>query len=121
MSGGSIDVGGQKRAVRVAGQYVRAADIADIQLKNLNGAPVRLGDIATVTDGFKDRESYARLDGKPAITLNVVKRQGENLIDASDKIHALIDQTRKLSLPKELTITVTGDTIERHPRDAYTT
>ncbi len=109
VSGGSIDVGGQKRAVRVAGQYVRASDIADIQIKNLNGAPVRLGDIATVTDGFKDRESYARLDGKPAITLNVVKRQGENLIDASDKIKALIAES-KASLPKELTITVTGDT-----------
>ncbi|MDO7851092.1 efflux RND transporter permease subunit [Hymenobacter convexus] len=109
VSGGSIDVGGQKRAVRVAGQYVRAADIADIQIKNLNGSPVRLGDIATVTDGFKDRESYARLDGKPAITLNVVKRQGENLIDASDKIKALIADS-KASLPKELTITVTGDT-----------
>ena len=109
VSGGSIDVGGQKRAVRVAGQYVRAENIADIQVKNLNGSPVRLGDIATVTDGFKDRESYARLDGKPSIALNVVKRQGENLIDASDKIKAIIADS-KASLPKELTITVTGDT-----------
>jgi multidrug efflux pump len=109
VSGGSIDVGGQKRAVRVAGQYARAADIADIQIKNLNGAPVRLGDIATVQDGFKDRESYARLDGKPAITLNVVKRQGENLIDASDNIKQIIADS-KANLPKELNITVTGDT-----------
>ena len=109
ISGGSIDVGTQKRAVRVAGQYVNAADMADIVIKNLNGSPVRLGDIATVTDGFKDRESYARLDGKPAITLNVVKRQGENLIDASDKIKQIIADARP-SLPKEMTITVTGDT-----------
>jgi multidrug efflux pump subunit AcrB len=109
ISGGSIDVGSQKRAVRVAGQYVRAEDIADIQVKNLNGAAVRLGDIATVQDGFKDRESYARLDGKPAITLNVVKRQGENLIDASDKIKALIAESEK-TLPSELKVTVTGDT-----------
>jgi multidrug efflux pump len=109
VSGGSIDVGTQKRAVRVAGQYVNAADIADISIKNLSGSPVRLGDIATVVDGFKDRESYARLDGKPAITLNVVKRQGENLIDASDKIKKIIEEA-KPSLPKELTITVTGDT-----------
>jgi multidrug efflux pump subunit AcrB len=109
VSGGSIDVGNQKRAVRVAGQYTRAEDIANIQVKNLNGAAVRLGDIATVVDGFKDRESYARLDGKPAITLNVVKRQGENLIDASDKIKALVKETEK-TLPKELKITITGDT-----------
>jgi multidrug efflux pump len=108
ISGGSIDVGSQKRAVRVAGQYVRAEDIADIQVKNLNGAAVRLGDIATVQDGFKDRESYARLDGKPAITLNVVKRQGENLIDASDKIKALVAESEK-TLPRELKVTITGD------------
>jgi len=109
ISGGSIDVGAQKRAVRVAGQYVRASDIGNIQIKNLNGAAVRLGDIATVEDAFKDRESYARLDGKTSISLNVVKRQGENLIDASDKIKALIADS-KSSLPKELTVTVTGDT-----------
>ncbi len=111
ISGGSIDVGAQKRAVRVAGQYVNAADIANIQLKNLRGAPVRLGDIATVTDGFKDRESYASLDGQPAVTLNVVKRQGENLLDASDKIHNLVEEARaSSSTPKGLKITITGDT-----------
>jgi multidrug efflux pump len=109
ISGGSIDVGNQKRAVRVAGQYTKASDIADIQVKNLNGAAVRLGDIATVEDAFKDRESYARLDGKTAIALNVVKRQGENLIDASDKIKQIVEDSKK-TMPKELTITVTGDT-----------
>ncbi|WP_262895294.1 efflux RND transporter permease subunit [Hymenobacter lapidiphilus] len=109
ISGGTVDVGNQKRAVRVAGQYVRAENIANIQLKNLNGSAVRLGDIATVNDGFKDRESFARLDGKPAVTLNVVKRQGENLIDASDKIKQIIADAEK-TLPQELTITVTGDT-----------
>ncbi|RZK31715.1 MAG: efflux RND transporter permease subunit, partial [Hymenobacter sp.] len=108
VSGGSIDVGAQKRAVRVAGQYVNASDIANIQLKNLRGAPVRLGDIATVQDGFKDRESFARLDGQSAIALNVVKRQGENLLDASDKIHNLVKESQA-SLPKGLKITITGD------------
>ena len=108
VSGGSVSVGEQKRAVRVAGQYTNAADIANIQIKNLSGAPVRLGDIATVEDSFKDRESFARLDGKPSITLNVVKRQGENLIDASDKIKELVKESEK-TLPKELKITITGD------------
>ncbi|MGI4869763.1 MAG: efflux RND transporter permease subunit [Janthinobacterium lividum] len=108
VSGGSIDVGAQKRAVRVAGQYVRAEDIANIQIKNLRGAPLRLGDIATVTDGFKDRESFARLDGQSSVALNVVKRQGENLLDASDKIHALVRES-ELTSPKGLKITITGD------------
>jgi multidrug efflux pump len=108
VSGGSIDVGDQKRAVRVAGQYANAADIADIQIKNLRGAPVRLGDIATVQDAFKDRESFARLDGAPTVTLNVVKRQGENLLDASDKIHQLVKDS-EAGMPKGLKITITGD------------
>ncbi|MGI4833825.1 MAG: efflux RND transporter permease subunit [Janthinobacterium lividum] len=109
VSGGTIDVGEQKRAVRVAGQYVNAADIANIQLKNLRGAPVRLGDIATVQDAFKDRESFARLDGAPSVALNVVKRQGENLLDASDKIHQIVKDAEKTA-PKGLKITITGDT-----------
>ena len=45
-----------------------------------------LRDVAEVIDGFKEKESYARLDGKNVITLNIVKRAGENLIDASDKV-----------------------------------
>lgn len=109
ISGGSVTVGQQKRAVRVAGQYAKAADIANIYITNGNGNPVRLGDIATVVDGFKDRESYARLDGKPAITLNVIKRAGENLIDASDKIRALLDEAKVSTLPKQLDVTLTGD------------
>ncbi|GAB2948482.1 efflux RND transporter permease subunit [Hymenobacter coalescens] len=109
ISGGSVDVGDQKRAVRVAGQYVNAADIANIQVKNLSGQAIRLGDIATVEDAFKDRESYARLDGKPSITLNVIKRQGENLIDASDKIKALVEDSKK-GQSSDLRITITGDT-----------
>ncbi|RTQ53583.1 efflux RND transporter permease subunit [Hymenobacter gummosus] len=109
ISGGSVEVGAQKRAVRVAGQYARAADIADIRVKNMNGADIRLGDIATVEDAFKDRESYARLDGKPAVTLNVIKRSGENLIDASDKIQQIVKDSRA-SVPQELNITITGDT-----------
>ncbi len=109
ISGGSVTVGQQKRAVRVAGQYAKAADIANIYVTNGNGAPVRLGNIATVTDGFKDRESYASLNGKPAITLNVIKRAGENLINASDKINALLAEAKVSTLPKQLQVTLTGD------------
>ncbi len=110
VSGGSVTVGGQKRAVRVAGQYARASDIANIFVSNADQNPIRLGDIATVEDGFKDRESYASLDGKPAITLNVVKRSGENLISASDKIREIIKQDQRTTLPKDLRVTITGDT-----------
>ena len=111
ISGGSVTVGNQKRAVRVAGQYAKASNMANIFVSNADGASIRLGDVATVTDGFQDRESYARLDGTPAITLNVIKRSGENLIVASDQIHALLDDANS-TLPQELKVTVTGDSSE---------
>ena len=109
MSGGLIGVGEMKRAVRVVGQYTDVNEIGNIVVKSLPGANIPLREIATVTDGFKEKESYARLDGKPVITLNVIKRSGENLIEASDKINALVKEMQGTSLPKDLKVTVTGD------------
>ncbi|WP_199200292.1 efflux RND transporter permease subunit [Adhaeribacter arboris] len=109
MSGGLIEVGEMKRAVRVVGQYTDANEIGNIVVKSLPGANIPLHDIATVTDGFKEKESYARLDGKPVITLNVIKRSGMNLIEASDKINAIVKEMQGNALPKDLKVTVTGD------------
>src|SRR5690606_35448134 len=84
-------------------------EIANLIIKTPSGGSVYLRDIAEVKDSFKEQESYARLYGKNVITLNVKKRSGENLIDASDKINALIKEMKATVLPKNLDITVTGD------------
>ncbi|AMM51226.1 copper transporter [Rufibacter sp. DG15C] len=116
ISGGTVRVGEMKRAVRVVGQYTDPTAIGDIVVKSLTGANIYLRDIAQVVDTFEERESFARLDNEPVITLNVVKRSGENLIEASDKINEIIKQTHGNQLPKDLKITVTGDqsTSTRH-------
>ncbi|MBC3540933.1 efflux RND transporter permease subunit [Rufibacter sediminis] len=116
ISGGTVRVGDMKRAVRVVGQYTDPTIIGDIVIKSLNGGNIYLRDIAQVTDTFEERESFARLDNEPVITLNVVKRSGENLIEASDKINAIIDEAHGTTLPESLKITVTGDqsTSTRH-------
>jgi multidrug efflux pump subunit AcrB len=74
----------------------------------MNGSSVFLKDIAKVTDGYKDKQSYARLNGQKVITLNVIKRSGENLIQASDDINALISEAKSI-LPSDLKITISGD------------
>ncbi|AKQ46692.1 copper transporter [Rufibacter radiotolerans] len=116
LSGGTVRVGDMKRAVRVVGQYTDPTAIGDIVVKSLNGANIYLRDIAQVLDTFEERESFARLDNQPVITLNVVKRAGENLIEASDKINAIIEEAHGTQLPESLKITVTGDqsTSTRH-------
>ncbi|AKD02620.1 efflux RND transporter permease subunit [Pontibacter korlensis] len=109
VSGGNITVGEAKRSVRVVGQYADPEKIGDIVLKSLGGANIKLGDIAEVREGFEEQESYARLGDQPVITLNVIKRSGENLIEASDKIRDAIEEMQGAALPRDLNITITGD------------
>ena len=51
---------------------------------------VYLKDIAEIKDTIKEKESYARLDGKNVVTLNIIKRAGENLINTADKVKAAV-------------------------------
>ncbi|SIT90304.1 efflux RND transporter permease subunit [Pontibacter indicus] len=116
VSGGNISVGEMKRSVRVVGQYTDPNKIGDIVVKSLSGANVQLKEIAEVKEGFEEQESFARLDNSPVITLNIIKRSGENLIEASDNIHALVEEMQASVLPGDLKITITGDqsTMTRH-------
>lgn len=119
VSGGNITVGEMKRSVRVVGQYADPNKIGDIVVKSLSGANIQLKDIAEVKEGFEEQVSFARLDNKPVITLNVIKRSGENLIEASDKIRATVEEMQGTVLPNDLKITITGDqsTMTRHTLD----
>jgi len=68
-----------------------------------------LQDIATIKDTIKESESYARLNGKNVITLNIVKRPGENLINCATKVKDIVTEMQQGELPQDLSIVVTGD------------
>ncbi len=112
---GTITADGEQRAVDIKEDFKNADEVAAMVIRNPTGRAVYLRDIAQVKDGFQDQESYARLktpnnpNFKNVITLNVSKRAGENLIEASDEIYALIKQKQHTIFPKGLDITVTGD------------
>jgi len=108
LSGGSINTGEMKRAIRIAGEFKAVSELDNIIVTSMPGTPVYLRDIATITDGFKEKESFARLNGENVITLNVIKRSGENLISTADDIRLLLKKQSE-KLPKELKVTVTGD------------
>lgn len=109
LSGGNVTVGEMKRSVRVVGQYADPNLIGDIVVKSVPGANIQLKEIATVREGFEEQESFARLDNEPVITLSVIKRSGENLIEASNKIEDLLDDMEGTVLPADLKVTVTGE------------
>jgi multidrug efflux pump subunit AcrB len=86
-----IEVGDMKRTLKIKGQFASAADMQDIVVRSsTQGASVYLRDIAEIKDTIKEKDSYARLDGKNVVTLNIVKRAGENLINAADKVKAIV-------------------------------
>ncbi len=109
VSGGQISVDGMKRSLSVNGEYISAEQIANTVVGSTKGGKLYLKDIAEVVDSHKEQESYARLDEKNVITLNVVKRGGENLINASDKINEIVADFEKNVLPPGVKITITAD------------
>lgn len=109
ISGGLVDMEGLKRSISVKGEYKDPSKIGDIVIRGQTGATVYLKDIAEVKDDFKEKESFARLEHENVITLNVIKKSGENLIDASDKIKAIAARYEKEVFPEGVKITFTGD------------
>src|SRR5688500_14786494 len=109
ISGGLLDVGNTKRSIQLKGQLKTAFDIQGIVIRNAQGNPIYLRDIANVRDTVKETESYARLNGKKVITLNVIKRAGENLIETSDAVKKTIEELQATYYPKDLNVVVTGD------------
>ncbi|HVW94875.1 MAG TPA: efflux RND transporter permease subunit [Mucilaginibacter sp.] len=112
---GNVTTDGVRRSIDIKQDFKNADQVAAMVIRNPKGQAIYLRDIAEIKDSFLEQESYARLktndqkDFKNVITLNVSKRAGENLIEASDKINALIKQKQKTVFPKGLNITVTGD------------
>ena len=78
-------------------------------MRNTSGAPIYLKDIATIADTTKERESFARLDGKNVVTLNIIKRSGENLIETSDGVKKIVEEGKGSIYPNNLKAVISGD------------
>jgi len=108
-SGGSIRNGDFERTLRVDGEFTSPQDLEEIIVKTDQQKIVYLKDVAEIKDTFKDRTSYARSKNLPVITINVVKRSGENLLDAADKIKEIIETTKANRFPENVEISITND------------
>jgi multidrug efflux pump len=109
ISGGLLDVGNMKRNLQLKGQFKTAFDIESVIVRNTGGYPVYLKDIAVIKDTTKDAESFARLDGKNVVTLNIIKRSGENLIETSEAVEQVLKESKGVLYPPQLKAVITGD------------
>lgn len=110
VSGGTIKLGDVRRSISVSGEFDNVTQIQNLTINNMQNQPIYLRDIAEIKDSFKEQESFAQLDNKKVITLNVIKKSGANLIEASDNIHALVDDVVGKEVPTDVNLTITGDT-----------
>src|SRR5690606_503840 len=74
VAAGSLDTGQGRFAVKVPGVFESADDLLNLPLKVVGDRVVRLRDIATVHRTFKDPTGFARVGGRPSLTLEVKKR-----------------------------------------------
>ena len=109
ISGGNINMNGMSRSIRVVGEFKNLDELNNTIVSTAKGVHLYLKDVAEIKDAFAEQESYARLNGENVITLNIVKKSGQNLLDASDKIKSTIDDLKKNKFPSDLKANIIGD------------
>ena len=93
VAAGALDTGRGRFSIKVPGLFETASDILDMPLKVDGDAVVKIRDVAVVKRTFKDVRTYARVDGKSALALEVSKRAGENIIDTITRVKAVVNES----------------------------
>ena len=108
ISAGNIIADGQRSSLRVIGEIKDPQELKNFVIKTEKGITY-LGDIAEISFKEKDITSFARSFGKKVVLLDVKKRGGKNLIQASQKIRKLVSELSQNHFPKDLTIKLSND------------
>ena len=108
ISAGSLDTPGTEFNIRVPSEFADPGEVEGLILTVKDGKPIYLTDIAKITDTFKDRESYARLNGQDTITIDIKKRIGEDIIPIAATVKYILEEARKQA-PKGVEFKITSD------------
>jgi len=97
VAAGAIDTGAGRMVLKVPGVVEDIEDILNLPVKVTDTAVVTFGDIASIKRTFKDRQSFARLNGQPTLVLEISKRLGANIIETIQAVRAVIaEETSQL-------------------------
>ncbi|MDO5510376.1 MAG: efflux RND transporter permease subunit [Weeksellaceae bacterium] len=108
ISGGNLINEDQRLNIRVVGEITNPQDLYSIVVKQKDGV-VFLRDIAEISFQEKDKTTYARETGEPVIMMDILKRSGENMIDANENIEKIIDEAMQTYLPNDLEVKITNN------------
>jgi multidrug efflux pump len=108
VAAGALEGASGRFAVKVPALIERPQDMLKIPVAASSGAVVTLGDVAQVKPTFKDATTITRVNGRPAMTIEVSKRTGANLIETVDGVKYVVEQMKK-QWPEGLQVTYTQD------------
>lgn len=106
--GGSVESGNLKYTVRIPGEFTSIDELKYVVVKTISGFPVYIHDLADVEFGYKDQESYSRLDHRASVTLSIQKRSGENIIRIAEEVKSILKNYEK-KLPAKTTYVILAD------------
>ncbi len=109
LSGGEIVKNEFRTSLRVVGEFENSRELEDIIVKSENQNSIYLRDIAEVKLDFEDQTSIARANSLPVVSLDVIKRSGENLLSASDKIKEVVKVAEESYLPEDIQVSIFND------------
>ena len=108
VAAGNIEGSEGKYAVKVPSLIETVEDVANLPIVAGPNAVVRAQDLATIRSTYKDAETITRLNGQPAIALEIKKRTGANLVETVAHVKAIADEAQKI-MPEGMTVTYTQD------------
>lgn len=92
VAAGSLDTGAGRMAMKVPGVIENLDDVLSMPIKVDGDTVITFGDVATISRSFKDPLGFARINGQPAVVLEVKKRSGANIISTIEQTKVLIEQ-----------------------------
>ena len=112
IAAGAIETGGGRVVLTVPGLIEDLDDVMEIPVRVRDGTVITFGEVATLRRSFEDPTEFARIDGQPALALEITKRSGANIIDT---VAAAQERLEQLSAdwPDSIEITYLGDESEQ--------
>lgn len=105
---GRLNRGATEVNLRVSGKPDRVDQFRAMAIMVRNGRPIRLGEVAEVRDGVEEQRSLALVNGAPAVSLDILKQAGANIVDVTDSVKRTVEGMRT-ELPPGMAISVVRD------------
>lgn len=93
--GGSMESSNLKWTVRIPGEFDTIEELSDVVVETKGGRPIYIRDLAEIEFGFEEQTNYSRLDGKASVTISILKRSGENIINIAEEVKRILEEEKQ--------------------------